>query len=131
MGSCHPKAHHTPECFMAVLEVASENEDAVVVQAWLHNQNRWILHTWCEIDDRVIDLTEGRSPIPKTEYYAVMGVTETRARRYSRQAYFAMAAKAGHFGPFDSELFFAEAASTDPLTHIPKERTEVVDEPQK
>ena len=33
-------------------------------------------------------------------------------KRYSRQAYFAMAAEAGHFGPFDRGIFFAETAST-------------------
>ena len=130
MGSCEPKTQHTPECFMAVLEVASENENAVIVQAWLHYQVRWILHAWCEIDGQVIDLTERRSPIPRTEYYAVMGVTETRARRYSRQAYFAMAAETGHFGPFDRVFFFAETTSTDPLAAIPKEHKEVNDEPK-
>lgn len=115
---------------MAVLEVASENSDAVVVQAWLHDQSRWILHSWCEIDDQVIDLTERRSSIPKTQYYTVMGVTETRTRRYSRQAYFAMAAKTGHFGPFDRGLFFSETASTDPLSHMPEKGKEVSDEPK-
>lgn len=116
---------------MAVLEAASENEDAVIVQAWIYGQNLWILHTWCEIGDHVIDLTERRAPIPKTEYYTAMGVTETRARRYPRQAYFAMAAESGHFGPFDRTLFFAETSLTDPLTLIPKERKEVSDEPGK
>jgi len=114
---------------MAVLEVASENEDAVVVQAWLHDQSRWILHSWCEIGDQVIDLTERRSSIPKTEYYAVMGVTGKRTRRYSRQTYFAMAAETGHFGPFDRGLFFAETASTDPLSHMPKKGKDISDEP--
>ena len=119
MKRCNPKSQHTPECFMAVLEVASENDDAVVVQAWLHNQHRWILHSWCEIGDQVIDLTESRSSIPKTEYHTVMGVTETLARRYSRQTYFVMAADAGHFGPFDKKLFFADTTSTDPLEASP------------
>lgn len=114
---------------MAVLEVASENEAAGIVQAWIHDQNRWILHTWFEVDDQVIDLTEGRSPIPKIQYYAVMGVTETRAKRYSRQAYFAKVAETGHFGPFDKDFFFAETTSTDPLAHFSEKRKEVNDEP--
>lgn len=88
MDSCNPRTQYTPECFMAVLEVASENENTVVVQAWIEAEARWILPTWCEFDDQVIDLTERRTPIPKAEYYAVMGVTEPRTRRYARLAYF-------------------------------------------
>lgn len=131
MDRLKPRTKHTPKCFEAALEVASENEDAVVVQAWIYNQTQWILHAWCEIGDHVIDLMESRSPIPKIDYYAVMGVTETRARRYSRLTYFTMAAESGHFGPFDNILFFAGTASEDPLEHIPREQKEIAYDQKK
>jgi hypothetical protein len=100
---------------MAVLEVASENRDAVVIHGWLHHQGEWILHAWCEFDEWVIDLTEAREPIAKSAYYQTMGVTPERFVRYERQEFFALAAKHGHFGPFDKVFFFSQKTPQDPL----------------
>ena len=100
--------------------MASENGDAFVIHGWLHHQGSWILHAWCEIGEAVIDLTETREPIDKDTYYRVMGISPERSIRYERNVFFELAAKQGHFGPFDRELFFAETSSTDPLVHIHK-----------
>jgi hypothetical protein len=65
MKTLTPRQDHAGSCFEATLEVASETRDAVVIHGWLHNQERWILHAWCEVDEWVIDLTETREPIDK------------------------------------------------------------------
>ncbi len=115
MKTLMPRQNHAGSCFEATLEVASETNDAVVVHGWLLNQEYWILHAWCEIDEWVIDLTETREPIDKSTYYRIMGVTPERSIRYDRQEFFALAAEHGHFGPFDKALFFAEKSSSDPI----------------
>lgn len=110
-----PRTEHTPNCFEATLEVASETESTVVVHGWLHAEGRWILHAWCEVGNDVIDLTESREPIPKADYHAVMGVTEERTRRYSRLEFFTLAAGSGGFGPFDEAFFAGKVVRRDPL----------------
>lgn len=115
MNRLEPKATHTPKCFDATLEVASENPETVVVHGWTYGNGRWILHAWCESADAVIDLTESRSPIPKSDFYEVMGVSEERTRRYSRLEFFTLAAQEGHFGPFDKSFFFTETTQSDPI----------------
>jgi hypothetical protein len=115
MKTLTPKQDHAGSCFEATLEVASETRDAVVIHGWLHNQERWILHAWCEVEEWVIDLTETREPIDKDTYYRKMGVTPERSIRYNRQDFFALAAEHRHFGPFDKAFFFAEVSSTDPI----------------
>ena len=113
-----PKQNHSPNCFEAVLEVASENPDATVFNGWVYNGRQWILHAWCEIGDDVVDLTESHDPMDKTIYYQVMGITPERSVRYSRLAFFELVAEHGHFGPFDTRLFFATKSLKDPLTEI-------------
>jgi hypothetical protein len=115
MKTLAPRQDHAGSCFEATLEVASETRDAVVVHGWLHNQERWILHAWCEVEKWVIDLTETREPIDKDTYYRILGVTPERSIRYNRQEFFASAAKHRHFGPFDKTFFFSEKTSQDPL----------------
>jgi hypothetical protein len=115
-----PRRDHTASCFEATLEVASETEEAFVIHGWLYNQEYWILHAWCEVDQWVIDLTETREPIDKSTYYRVMGVTPERSIRYNRQDFFALAATHGHFGPFDKALFFAVTSSEDPIKRNPE-----------
>jgi hypothetical protein len=115
MKTLTPRQDHAGSCFEATLEVASETRHAVVVHAWLHNQEQWILHAWCEVDEWVIDLTETRESIDKSTYYRIMGVTPERSIRYDRQDFFVLAAKHGHFGPFDKAFFFAEKSSGDPI----------------
>ena len=115
MKTLTPRQDHTSKCFEATLEVASENSDAVVIHGWLHHQECWILHAWCEIDEWVIDLTETREPIDKSIYYRTMGVTFERYIRYNRQEFFALVAEHRHFGPFDKAFFFSEKTSQDPL----------------
>jgi hypothetical protein len=119
MKTLAPRQVHTGKCFEATLEVASETRDAVVIHGWLHHQECWILHAWCEIDEWVIDLTETREPIDKSTYYRIMGVTPERSIRYNRQEFFALAAELGHFGPFDKAFFFAEKSSGDPTKRNP------------
>jgi hypothetical protein len=121
MKTLTPRQNHSDSCFEATLEVASETMDAVVIHGWLRNRDSWILHAWCEVDERVIDLTETRKPIDKSAYYRIMGVTPERSIRYDRQAFFALAAEHGHFGPFDRNFFFSEAASGDPLQHMARQ----------
>jgi hypothetical protein len=106
MKTLTPRQDHADSCFEATLEVASETRDAVVIHGWLHNQERWILHAWCEVDEWVIDLTETRETINKATYYRIMGVTPERSIRYHRQDFFALVAKHRHFGPFRQGLFF-------------------------
>ena len=120
MRTLTPRQDHASSCFEATLEVASETRDAAVIHGWLYNQEGWILHAWCEIDEWVIDLTETREPIDKTTYYRIMGVTPERSIRYNRQDFFALAAKHRHFGPFDKTFFFAEIWSTDPIKRNPE-----------
>ena len=115
MKALSPREVFTKKCFEAVLEVASENENVVIVHAWIYNGKNWILHAWCEINDDVIDLTETRSPILKSAYYEAMGVSQKRAIRYTRLEFFTLMAEHGHFGPFDKAFFFAESLSQDPL----------------
>lgn len=115
MKTLTPRQDHAGKCFEATLEVASENINAAVIHGWLHIQELWILHAWCEIDEWVVDLTETREPIDKFTYYSVMGVTPERSIRYNRQTFFALAAEHGHFGPFDKALFFAEKSKDDPI----------------
>ena len=115
-----PRQDHAGSCFEATLEVASETIDAVVIHGWLHCQERWILHAWCEVEEWVVDLTETRDPIDKSTYYRIMGVTPERFTRYHRQDFFALAAKHRHFGPFDKAFFFAEVSSTDPIKRNPE-----------
>ena len=119
MKTLTPRQVHTGKCFEATLEVASENSDVVVIHGWLHHQECWILHAWCEIYDWVIDLTETREPIDKSTYYQIMGVSPERSIRYERQEFFALAAEHGHFGPFDKTFFFAEKSSRDPTKSNP------------
>lgn len=104
MDTLTPKQEHTPNCFHAVLEVASENNTAEVVNGWLYNGRQWILHAWCEIGDNVIDLTVAHDPIEKAAYYRVMGVAQDKTVRYTRLAFFKLAAEHGHFGPFDERF---------------------------
>ena len=120
MKTLTPRQDHAGSCFEATLEVASETRDAVVVHGWLHNQERWILHAWCEVEEWVIDLTETREPIDKDTYYRIMGVTPERSIRYNRQDFFALAANHRHFGPFEKTLFFAEISSIDPIKINPE-----------
>jgi hypothetical protein len=120
MKTLTPRQHHSDSCFEATLEVASETVDAVVIHGWLHNRESWILHAWCEVDEWVIDLTETREPIDKSTYYRIMGVTPERSISYSRQEFFALAAKHGHFGPFDKAFFFAKQSSQDPIKRNPE-----------
>ena len=115
MKTLTPRQDHAGSCFEATLEVASETIEAAVIHGWLHNQEHWILHAWCEVDEWVIDLTETRDPIDKSTYYRIMGITPERFIRYNRQDFFALAAEHGHFGPFDKTLFFSEKTSQDPL----------------
>jgi hypothetical protein len=119
MKTLTPRQDHTGSCFDATLEVASETRDVAVIHGWLHSQERWILHAWCEINEWVIDLTETREPIDKSIYYRIMGVTPERSIRYNRQEFFALAAEHGHFGPFDKTFFFAEKSSGDPIKRNP------------
>ena len=116
MKLLNPKTSYSSECFDSTLEVASENHDASVVHGWLYNDFQWILHAWCEIGDEVIDLTETRVPIPKSDYYAAMGVTEQRLRRYTRLEFFTLFVDEGHYGPFDRVFFYKEFTTKDPLT---------------
>ena len=120
MKTLTPRQNHAGSCFEATLEVASETRDAVVLHGWLHNQESWILHAWCEVDEWVIDLTETREPIDKSFYYRIMGVTPERSIRYDRQEFFALAAEHGHFGPFDKAFFFAEKSFADPIKRNPR-----------
>jgi hypothetical protein len=120
MRTLTPRQDHAGSCFEATLEVASETRGAVVIHGWLHNQKRWILHAWCEVEGWIIDLTETREPIDKNTYYRIMGVTPERSIRYNRQDFFALAAKHRHFGPFDKAFFFAEISSTDPIKTNPE-----------
>ena len=115
MKTLIPRQEYATKCFDAALEVAAENRDAVVVHGWLHSQEHWLLHAWCEIDEWVIDLTETREPIDKSVYYRTMGVSPERSIRYNRWDFFALAAEHGHFGPFDKAFFFAEKSSADPV----------------
>jgi hypothetical protein len=115
MKTLTPRQEHTSSCFEATLEVASETREAVIIHGWLYSQQRWILHAWSEVDQWVIDLTETREPIDKSTYYRTMGITPERSIRYNRQDFFALAAKHGHFGPFDKAFFFAETSSEDPI----------------
>ena len=119
MKTLTPRQNHAGSCFEATLEVASETRDAVVIHGWLHNQENWILHAWCEVDEWVIDLTETREPIDKSIYYRIMGVTPERSIRYNRQEFFALAAEHGHFGPFDKAFFFVEKSFADPINRNP------------
>jgi hypothetical protein len=115
MKTLTPRQVHTGKCFEATLEVASENNDAVVIHGWLRHEENWILHAWCEIDERVIDLTETREPIDKSKYYQVMGVTPERSIRYEREEFFTLVAEHANFGPFDKTFFFSEKTTQDPL----------------
>jgi len=124
MKTLTPRQDHAGSCFEATLEVASETRDAVVIHGWLHNQESWILHAWCEVNEWVIDLTETREPINKSIYHRIMGVTPERSIRYSRQEFFALAAEHGHFGPFDKVFFFTEKTSSDPIKRDPGGRNE-------
>jgi hypothetical protein len=118
MASPSPKQAHTATCFDAVLEVASENNNVIVVNGWLFNGRQWILHAWCETDKAVIDLTETHETIDKATYYQIMGITPERTVRYTRLAFFSQVAYHGHFGPFDTDFFFATMTSQDPLTCV-------------
>ncbi len=109
------KEGFSKKCFEATLEVASENETAEVVHAWIVGPEGWLLHAWGEVGDNVLDLTEARTPFPKEDYYKSLGVTEERSRRYSRLEFFELFADNGHLGPFDRAFFFAETSSRDPL----------------
>jgi hypothetical protein len=115
MKTLKPRQDHAGKCFEATLEVASETSNAVVIHGWVQDQECWILHAWCEIDEWVIDLTETREPIDKSTYYRIMGVTPERSIRYNRQEFFALAAEHGNFGPFDKVFFFAEKSAGDPI----------------
>ncbi|BBO92471.1 hypothetical protein [Desulfosarcina ovata] len=115
MVSLVPKQAHAPNCFHAVLEVASENNNVSVVNGWLFNGRQWILHAWCETDEAVIDLTETHEMIDKATYYRIMGVTPERTVRYTRLVFFTQVAEHGHFGPFDTDFFFAPITAQDPL----------------
>ncbi len=110
------RRHHSPNCFEATLEVASENENAVVVHGWLQTPDKWVLHAWCELEESVMDLTESREPLDKAAYYDVMGITPERTVRYSRLEFFTLSAESGGFGPFDLEFFDAPLAEEDPLS---------------
>ncbi|MCP4686552.1 MAG: hypothetical protein GY859_00785 [Desulfobacterales bacterium] len=110
------KEAFTKKCFEAALEVASENETAEVVHAWIVGPEGWLLHAWGEIGDNVLDLTEARTPFPRKEYYQSLGVVEERLRRYSRLEFFELFAEHGHLGPFDKAFFYAEASKRNPLT---------------
>lgn len=107
-----------PKSFEAVIEVGSECEDCTVVHAWVHVDGKWVLHAWGETDMAVYDLTESRDPQHKAEYYARMGVTEERLKRYDRIEFFTLLGDHKHFGPYDTEFFFAETSDTDPLQRI-------------
>ncbi len=113
-----PRTEHLPACFDMTLEIISENFDAVVVHGWISGTTQWILHAWCEFGDDVVDLSESRDPIPRSEYYPAMGVEEERIRRYSRLDFFTLVTELRHFGPFDKELFFAVTSLDDPLAQL-------------
>lgn len=108
------------QCFDAAMEVASEQEEFSVVHAWVHMGNMWTLHAWAETPEAVYDLTESEQPYRREEYYAQLGVTEERLRRYSRLEFFTRVAEERQFGPFDKELFFAPISDVDPLEVIKK-----------
>jgi len=107
--------HHRPKSFEAVIEVASECEECVVVHGWVYLENKWIVHAWSETDTAVYDLTESERPIRKEKYYEHFGITEERLRRYDRVAFFTLLGDERHFGPYDKELFFATESDSDPL----------------
>lgn len=86
--------------FEEVLEVVSENEDAVVVHGWIRHQDRQVLHAWCEIGDAVVDLTQTRKAVPKSAYYENFSVNPQKMIKYQRLEFFRLAAENGHFGPF-------------------------------
>lgn len=113
--NCTCGDHFRPQSFEAVLEVASELEDSIVVHGWLQRGSRWILHAWAESGEAVYDLTETREPQHRSEYYAHNGATEERLRRYGRVEFFTLFADTGSFGPFDKDFFFSEEVDTDPL----------------
>jgi hypothetical protein len=104
--------------FETVLEVASENEEAVVVHAWVFREGRWVVHAWCEIDGFAVDLTHSSRAIPKADYYLMMGITPHRTRSYSRLQFFCLMAEQQHLGPFDSVFFFAPESKKDPIEVI-------------
>lgn len=110
------RTHHSPNCFEATLEVASEHAEAVVVHGWLRTPEKWVLHAWCELGDSILDLTESREPLDKAAYYELMGVTPERTRRYDRLEFFTLSAESGGFGPFDLDFFHARDTEQDPLS---------------
>ncbi|MBG0776633.1 MAG: hypothetical protein H0S85_09400 [Desulfovibrionaceae bacterium] len=101
--------------YAAVLEVASENVDAVVVHGWIRNHGRWLAHAWCEFDGAsVVDLTEDRKRLDLREYYATFEVREDRLVRYERVQFFTLVGDMGTLGPFDTELFPVPETLGDP-----------------
>lgn len=122
MSQLSPPEAFRPACFDATLEVAAETPSAVVVHAWILSGKQWILHAWCEIGDDVVDLTVGRAPIPREDYYSAMGVDEGRSLRYTRIEFFENMARFGHSGPFRRDLFFAETSDADPISRFGPER---------
>ena len=105
---------HHPKCFMACLEAASQNEDAVVVHAWLKCGDTWYVHAWVENDEAVLDLTRGRQPFEREAFYRELCIREDRLVRYSRLQFFDISAETGCFGPFDTEYFCEMTRQEDP-----------------
>ena len=104
--------------FEAALEVASENEEAVVVHAWVYRKGRWVPHAWCEMDGFAVDLTRSTRAVARAEYYLMMGIAPVRCRTYTRLEFFEQMADQGHMGPFDQTFFFAPESDKDPVEEL-------------
>ncbi|SDL33805.1 hypothetical protein SAMN05660337_2693 [Maridesulfovibrio ferrireducens] len=107
-----------PSSWEYCLEAASENIETEVVHGWIFKDGKWVTHAWCEFADKVIDLTESTHSMPKFEYYQRHMVSDQRCRRYSRIEFFTLVGDEKHFGPYDTELFFAETSDEDPIDVI-------------
>ncbi len=100
------------------LEVASENEGAVVVHAWIFRDGRWVPHAFCEIDCFAVYLTRSTRAVSKANYYLMMGIVPTHCRTHTRIEFFKQMADQGHMGPFDKTFFFAAESDKDPIDEL-------------
>ncbi|WP_027721043.1 hypothetical protein [Maridesulfovibrio zosterae] len=113
-----------PSAWEYCLEGASENIETEVVHGWIFKDGVWTAHAWCEFADRVIDLALSTHSTDKSDYYTKYMVSSDRCRRYSRIEFFELVGNEKHFGPYDTDLFFAETSEQDPLEVIEAQKGE-------
>lgn len=121
-GQCFTAAHDD-----AFQSAESEDKNNIfIVHGWLFGYirpylpPRWLRHAWCEVGERVVDLTIQQEAIPKKEYYKCNAIKEEWLIRYPLIDFARIFLEQSHYGPFDDKLFppelddFISMNPTDP-----------------